>query len=186
MADPKLVPLSLPGVLELTLPRFADERGFFSETYNQEAFAALGLGETFVQDNHVLSRRRGTFRGLHYQLPPRAQGKLLRAISGRFLDVVVDIRRTSPTFGKWLGHEISAERWNQVYVPPGFAHGYLTLEDDTAVAYKVTDVYSPHDERSIRFDDPAIGIAWPLPTSEMLLSEKDRAAPLMADAELFE
>jgi dTDP-4-dehydrorhamnose 3,5-epimerase len=181
-----VVPLSLSGLLEITPPRFADERGFFSETYNHQAFAANGLAETFVQDNHALSRRRGTFRGLHYQLPPRAQGKLLRAIHGSFLDIVVDIRRTSPTFGKWLGIEISADRWNQVYVPPGFAHGYLTLEDDTAVAYKVTDVYSQPHERGIRFDDPAIGIVWPMTADEMLLSAKDRAAPLLADAELFD
>jgi dTDP-4-dehydrorhamnose 3,5-epimerase len=181
-----VVPLALPGILEITPPRFTDERGFFSETYNRQAFATDGIADEFVQDNHAYSRLKGTFRGLHYQLPPRAQGKLLRALRGSFLDVMVDIRRSSPSFSKWLAVEVSASRWNQVYVPAGYAHGYLTLEDDTEVAYKVTDIYSQPHERAIRFDDPAIGITWPMPVETMRLSARDLAAPVLAAAEIFD
>ena len=125
-------------------------------------------------------------RGLHYQLAPRAQDKLVRVVRGAILDVAVDIRRGSPTFGKWVALEVSAEKGNQLLVPKGFAHGFVTLVDNTEVIYKVTDFYSPDHDRSIRFDDPAIGIEWPLRAESLVLSQKDRAAPLLRDAEIFE
>lgn len=178
--------LGLAGVLEIMPRRFSDDRGFFSETYNAEAFATAGIGLAFVQDNHSFSATRGVLRGLHYQLPPRAQDKLVRVTKGAILDVAVDIRRHSPDFGKWTALEVSAEKWNQILVPKGFAHGFLTLSDDTEVVYKVTDLYSPQHDRSIRFDDPDIGIEWPLPASSLVLSQKDRSAPLLRAAEIFE
>jgi len=138
-----------------------------------------------VQDNHSYSAEAGVLRGLHYQLAPRAQDKLLRVIRGRILDVCVDIRRGSKTFGKWTGHEISAEKGNQILVPKGFAHGFLTLVPDTEVLYKVTDTYSPEHDRSIRFDDPAIGIEWPSVAGGFQLSDKDSKAPMLADTEVF-
>jgi dTDP-4-dehydrorhamnose 3,5-epimerase len=125
-------------------------------------------------------------RGLHYQLPPKAQDKLVRVVRGRIFDVAVDIREGSPTFGKWVGLELSAEKWNQILVPAGFAHGFVTLDPNTEVLYKVTDYYSPDHERSIRFDDPRIGIEWPIETSRLTLSAKDQAAPLLGDAEPFD
>ena len=141
---------------------------------------------TFVQDNHSLSRKAGVLRGLHYQLPPFAQDKLVRVISGAILDVAVDIRKSSPTFGRWLALEVSAEKWNQILVPKGFAHGFVTLIPDTEVIYKVTERYAPECDRSIRFDDPAIGIDWRVSAADVTLSDKDRNAPLLADAEIFE
>jgi dTDP-4-dehydrorhamnose 3,5-epimerase len=177
--------LGLQGVLEIRPRRFADERGFFSETFNADSFAAAGIDLKFVQDNHSFSVAKGVLRGLHYQLPPRAQEKLVRVMRGAILDVAVDIRRGSPDFGKWVALEVSAERWNQILVPKGFAHGFLTLCEDTEVLYKVTDIYSPAHERSIRFDDPDIGIEWPLPAASLVLSEKDRVAPLLRAAETF-
>jgi dTDP-4-dehydrorhamnose 3,5-epimerase len=177
--------LGLEGVVEIMPRRFSDDRGFFSETYNAEAFAAAGIGLPFVQDNHSFSAVKGVLRGLHYQLPPRAQDKLVRVTKGAILDVAVDIRRHSPDFGKWIALEISAEKWNQILVPKGFAHGFLTLVDDTEVIYKVTDTYSPEHDRSIRFDDPDIGIDWPLPAAALVLSRKDRDAPALRAAETF-
>lgn len=179
-------PLGLDGVLELRPAKFGDARGFFSETYNKERFREAGVALDFVQDNHSLSAAPGTLRGLHYQLPPRAQDKLVRVVQGAIFDVAVDIRRGSATFGKWVGLEVSAERWNQILVPAGFAHGFVTLEPDTVVVYKVTDVYSPDHDRSIRFDDPEIGIEWPLGADGPLLSDKDRNAPFLAGAQVFE
>jgi dTDP-4-dehydrorhamnose 3,5-epimerase len=178
-------PLALGEVLEVTPPRFGDARGFFCETYNAERFAEAGIDLVFVQDNHSYSAAAGVLRGLHYQLPPRAQDKLVRVVRGAILDVAVDIRRGSPTFGKWVALEITAEKGNQILVPKGFAHGFVTLVDHTEVIYKVTDFYSPDHDRSIRFDDPAIGIDWPL-ASSLVLSQKDRAAPALDDAEIFE
>jgi dTDP-4-dehydrorhamnose 3,5-epimerase len=153
--------LELPEVLEITPRRFGDDRGFFSETYNLERFKEAGIDLVFVQDNHSYSAAKGILRGLHYQLEPRAQDKLVRVVKGAILDVAVDIRRSSPTFGKWVALEITAEKGNQILVPKGFAHGFLTIEPHTEVIYKVTDVYSPSHDRSIRFDDPSIGIDWP-------------------------
>jgi dTDP-4-dehydrorhamnose 3,5-epimerase len=178
--------LGLEGVLEIRPRRFSDDRGFFSETYNAEAFAAAGIDLVFVQDNHSFSVKKGVLRGLHYQLAPHAQDKLVRVTKGAILDVAVDIRRHSPDFGKWIALEVSAEKWNQILVPKGFAHGFLTLRDDTEVLYKVTDLYSPEHDRSIRFDDPDIGIEWPLPAEALVLSGKDRNAPLLRAAETFQ
>ncbi|HXV30895.1 MAG TPA: dTDP-4-dehydrorhamnose 3,5-epimerase [Sinorhizobium sp.] len=177
-------PLGLDGVLEIVPRRFRDERGFFSEIYSAEAFSAQGIDLTFVQDNHSYSAAAGTLRGLHYQLPPRAQAKLVRVVRGRAFDVAVDIRKGSPTFARWVGIELSAERWNQILVPAGFAHGFVTLEPETEVVYKVSEHYSAEHDRAIRFDDPHIGITWPVEPDR--LSAKDRNAPLLADASLFE
>ena len=178
--------LELAGVYEITPQRFGDDRGFFSETYSATGLAAAGIDMTFVQDNHSLSRKAGVLRGLHYQLPPFAQDKLVRVISGAILDVAVDIRKSSPTFGRWLALEVSAKRWNQILVPKGFAHGFVTLIPDTEVIYKVTERYAPECDRSIRFDDPAIGIDWRVSAADVTLSDKDRNALLLADAEIFE
>lgn len=178
--------LDLAGVYEITPQRFGDDRGFFSETYSAPRLAAAGIDLVFVQDNHSLSRTAGVLRGLHYQLPPFAQDKLIRVVRGAIFDVAVDIRRSSPTFGSWLGLEVSAEKWNQILVPKGFAHGFVTLVPDTEVVYKVTERYSPEHDRSIRFDDPAIGIDWRTSAADVTLSDKDRNAPLLADAQVFE
>lgn len=177
--------LGLEGVLEIVPKRHGDARGFFMETYNAERFAQAGIKLHFMQDNHSYSAAPGVLRGLHYQLAPRTQDKLLRVIRGRILDVCVDIRRSSKTFGKWIAHEISAEKGNQILVPRGFAHGFVTLVPDTEVLYKVTDTYSPDHERSIRFDDPAIGIKWPSIAGGFQLSDKDLKAPMLAAAEVF-
>lgn len=183
---PEIRPLGLDGVLELTPRSFEDERGFFSETYNAATFAARGIDTVFVQDNHSYSAQAGTLRGLHYQLPPRAQVKLVRAVRGRIFDVVVDIRRSSPTFAKWVGIELSAAAGNQILVPLGFAHGFLTLEPDTEVLYKVSEFYSLDHDRALRFDDPEIGIDWPVGSGRLRMSAKDRNAPLLATATVFE
>ena len=178
-------PLALEGVFEVLPNRFGDERGFFSETWNAQDLRDAGIDLQFVQDNHSLSAARGVLRGLHYQLPPRAQDKLVRVVRGAILDVVVDIRRGSPTFRQWLSLEISAKKWNQILVPKGFAHGFLTLEDNTEVVYKVTDYYSAPHDRSLRFDDASVGIDWQTDTLKVQLSEKDRNAPLLEQADIF-
>lgn len=175
----------LDGVLEIVPRRFHDDRGFFCETYNEQCLAQAGVRLSFVQDNHSRSTRRGVLRGLHYQLPPRAQDKLVWAVSGSILDVAVDIRLTSPRFGKWIAVEISAEKGNQLLIPKGFAHGFLVLSDQADVIYKVTDTYSQAHERSIRFDDPDLSIDWPGDAESFLISTRDRQAPLLAQAELF-
>jgi dTDP-4-dehydrorhamnose 3,5-epimerase len=177
--------LALEGVCEIIPKRFGDHRGFFSETYNAAELAKAGIRLDFVQDNHSFSVPAGVLRGLHYQLPPRAQDKLVRVVRGAILDVAVDIRRNSPTFGKWLSLEISADKWNQMLVPRGFAHGFVTLVENTEVLYKVTAPYSPQHERSIRFDDPGLGIDWGRLASEVVLSDKDDAGPAFVDAETF-
>ena len=175
----------------LLTPRvFGDDRGFFFESWNQRSFAAaLGLplerAPGFVQDNHSRSSR-GVLRGLHYQLPPHAQGKLVRCILGDIFDVAVDIRRSSPTFGQWVGAVLSSENQQQLWVPEGFAHGFLTLSEHAEVLYKTTDFWSQECERAIRWDDPQVAIAWPLNSLgriEPLLAGKDAAAPWLADAQ---
>jgi dTDP-4-dehydrorhamnose 3,5-epimerase len=167
--------------------RIGDARGFFSEVWNARELAAIGITAAFVQDNHVLTPLAGTLRGLHYQVPPAAQGKLVRVSRGAVFDVCVDIRRGSPTFGRCAATLLSAGNWHQVWVPPGFAHGYCTVEPDTEVLYKVTDFYSPADERGIAWDDPALAIAWPVDAGAAIMSERDRAHPLLADQpDLFE
>ena len=176
-------PLGLRGIVEIRPQRFGDERGFFSEVWNEEKMRESGLDIHFVQDNHSFSAAKGVLRGLHFQLPPAAQKKLIRVSRGSIFDVAVDIRRNSPTFGQWTGMVISAELWNQLLIPEGFAHGFLTLEENCEVQYKVDAPYRPELERAIRFDDPQIGIDWPLATDSVLLSAKDRAAPLLAEIE---
>jgi dTDP-4-dehydrorhamnose 3,5-epimerase len=173
--------LSLPGVFEIIPKTFGDDRGFFSETFSQSRFAALGLPDNWVQDNHSFSAPMHVLRGLHFQTPPAAQDKLVRVVRGAILDVAVDIRKGSPHFGAWVSLEVSAKRWNQILVPKGFAHGFMTLEPDTEVIYKVTAPYSPADDRGIRWDDPEIGINWPLGGNEPVLSAKDKIAPLLRD-----
>lgn len=177
--------LTLPGVLEIIPTRHGDARGFFCETYNRQALAHAGVKFEFVQDNHAYSAAKGVVRGLHYQLPPRAQVKLVRVVRGCILDVVVDVRRSSPSFGQWLSLKVSAEQGNQILVPEGFAHGLITLTPEAEVLYKVTDTYSPGHDRAIWFDDPAIGIEWPRLEEGFHLSQKDSNAPLLADAEVF-
>jgi dTDP-4-dehydrorhamnose 3,5-epimerase len=173
--------LALPGVREVRTRRHGDGRGWFTETWSKAGWAADGIALDFVQDNHSYSAARGVLRGLHYQLPPAAQDKLVRATRGAIFDVAVDLRRGSPTFGQWVGLELSAALGNQILVPAGFAHGFVTIEEHTEVQYKVTAPYRPDLERAIRWDDPAIGIDWPI--RDVQLSAKDQAAPAFADAE---
>lgn len=175
--------LALDGLLELRSRRFADDRGFFSETWNAAAWREAGIDTVLVQDNHSLSKARGTLRGLHFQAPPAAQAKLVRVTRGSAFDVAVDLRPSSPTYRQWAGVTLSAAEWNQLLIPEGFAHGFLTLEPDTEVQYKTSAAYSPAHDRAIRFDDPALAIDWPLPAAELILSDRDRAAPLLADVD---
>jgi dTDP-4-dehydrorhamnose 3,5-epimerase len=170
-------------LIEIRPSRFADERGFFSEVWREDRLAEAGVRTRFVQDNHSFSKIRGVLRGMHFQTPPAAQEKLVRVSRGAIFDVAVDIRSASPTFGRWAGLVISASEWNQLFVPAGFAHGFVTLEDDTEVLYKVSAPYAPDLDRTIRFDDPAIGIEWPIEPSAIVLSDKDRRAPLLAQAD---
>jgi dTDP-4-dehydrorhamnose 3,5-epimerase len=173
-------PLDLDGLLEIRPLRFGDDRGFFSEVWREDRLAEIGVHARFVQDNHSYSKARGVLRGMHYQLAPAAQDKLVRVARGSIFDVAVDIRPHSPTFGRWAGVVLSTREWNQLFIPKGFAHGFVTLEDETEVLYKASAFYAPELERSVRFDDPAIGIDWPVDTSSITLSEKDRAAPLLS------
>jgi dTDP-4-dehydrorhamnose 3,5-epimerase len=176
--------LRLPEVILLTPRRFTDDRGWFSETYNQRAVdEALGSTVRFVQDNHSRSAK-GVLRGLHYQLPPHAQGKLVRVLRGAVLDVAVDVRRSSPAFGQWVSAELTEENQAQLWIPAGFAHGFLSLADGTEVLYKTTDFWAPAAERSIRWDDPALALPWPSDVVPRLAS-KDAAAPGLSSAEPF-
>lgn len=172
--------LSLRGLRELRPFRFSDERGFFSEVWRQDHLAEIGIHSRFVQDNHSYSKNRGVLRGLHFQVPPAAQDKLVRVSRGAVFDVAVDVRAGSRTYGLWEGVQLSAAEWNQLFIPEGFAHGFLTLEDDTEVIYKVSSTYSPDMERVIRFDDPKIGIEWPIEAETLILSDKDRSAPVLS------
>jgi dTDP-4-dehydrorhamnose 3,5-epimerase len=182
---------TLPGVVVIESAVFGDERGWFMESFHQGKFEAglrergLPLPRPFVQDNHSVSKA-GSLRGLHYQLPPHAQGKLVRVTQGAAFDVAVDIRPGSAHFGRWVGVELSAVNRRQLWIPEGFAHGFLALQDDTHFLYKTTDLYARDCERSIRWDDPAIGIHWPLPDglTQPLLAPKDAVAPLLAQADL--
>ena len=166
----------------ITPYRFGDERGFFAETYSRRKYAETGIGVEFVQDNHSLSRDVGTLRGLHFQAPPHAQGRLVRCGRGSFFDVAVDIRRGSPTYGQWVGYELSAENGHQLYVPMGFAHGFVTLEPDSEIVYKCSDYYAPETEGALRWDDPDIRIKWPL-QGNPIHREKDAIAPMLKDFE---
>jgi dTDP-4-dehydrorhamnose 3,5-epimerase len=172
----------LSGVMMLTPARFGDARGFFSESWNRKTLAAQGITLDFVQDNHSLSAQIGTIRGLHFQSPPHAQAKLVRCGRGCLFDVVVDIRRGSPTYGHWLGEELSDQNGRQLLIPAGFLHGFITRAPDTEIIYKCTDYYAPACDGAVRFDDPDIGIDWGLPAGVApILSDKDAAAPLLRD-----
>ena len=176
---------AIPEVILFEPKVFGDERGFFFESFNEREFVeAVGRRVDFVQDNHSRSRR-GVLRGLHYQLPPNAQGKLVRVIQGEVFDVAVDIRRSSPTFGKWVAATLSGENHHQLWIPPGFAHGFLTLSDTADFLYKTTAFYSKELERGIRWDDPAIGVDWPISGTECFLSEKDTAARYISEGQVF-
>lgn len=172
---------ALPGVVVITPPRFGDARGFFSESWNRQKMQEAGLDLDWVQDNHSLSAKTGTIRGLHFQAPPHAQDKLVRCGRGRLFDVAVDIRKGSPTYGQWVGEELSFENGRQLLVPAGFAHGFVTREPDTEIIYKCSDFYAPECDGAVRWDSPSIGIDWGLDGIEPLLSEKDAAAPKLED-----
>jgi dTDP-4-dehydrorhamnose 3,5-epimerase len=171
--------LAIPDVLLITPKRPGDERGFFSETYNARILADAGFDKPFVQDNHSMSARRGTLRGLHFQRAPHMQDKLLRVSRGSIYDVAVDIRRGSPTFGRWVGEELSAENWRQLLVPAGFAHGFVTLTPDVEVQYKVTDYYAPQAEGGLAWNDPKLAIDWPIDPSEVAANARDGAWPTL-------
>jgi dTDP-4-dehydrorhamnose 3,5-epimerase len=184
----KFIPTELPGVVIVEPAVFGDDRGWFYESFNEPKFhaglKALGLPapRPFVQDNHSKSAA-GVLRGLHYQVPPHAQGKLVRVVKGRVWDVAVDIRQGSATFGRWVGVELSEANRRQLWIPEGFAHGFLSLEDGTEFLYKTTDVYAKDCERAIRWDDPQLGIAWPLESRAPSLAAKDAGAPALASAQ---
>jgi dTDP-4-dehydrorhamnose 3,5-epimerase len=171
----------IPAVKIVTPKKHCDARGFFSQTYKQSDWLKSGFDLTFVQDNHSFSAPVGTLRGLHFQLPPCAQDKLVRVTRGRILDVAVDIRRSSPTFGRHVAVELSAQSWQQLFIPIGFAHGFITLEPDTEVLYKVSAVYSPEHDRGLAYDDPSLGINWPMPLEGAVVSEKDMRWPRLKD-----
>lgn len=173
--------LNIPDIRLLVPRKHGDARGFFSETYNRKSFAALGIDIDFVQDNHSLSAEKGTVRGLHFQTPPFAQDKLVRVTRGSVFDVAVDLRRDSPTYGLHVSAVLSAQAWNQILVPIGFAHGFMTLEPDTEVIYKVSNYYAPDHDKGLLWNDPALGIAWPLAEDEAILSEKDRIQPRLEE-----
>jgi dTDP-4-dehydrorhamnose 3,5-epimerase len=180
----KITRLAIPDIILIEPDVFGDERGFFFESFNQKAFDdATGLSSTFVQDNHSRSSK-GVLRGLHYQLLPKAQGKLVRVTQGEVFDVAVDIRKSSPTFGKWIGEVLSADDKRQLWIPAGFAHGFMTITETAEVLYKTTNYYSPEHERSIRWDDPDIGINWAKDMTP-ILSTKDAKALALKDAEIF-
>lgn len=179
----KIVDTALPGVMLIEPRVFGDDRGFFMESWNARSFADAGLDLAFVQDNHSRSAR-GVLRGLHYQLK-NPQGKLVRVTAGAVFDVAVDVRRSSPHFGRWVGYELSDANKRMLWVPPGFAHGFVVLSDSADFLYKCTQLYDGSDDRGIRWDDPAVGIDWPLAGMTPQLSGKDAAAPLLADAEVF-
>ena len=173
--------LAIPDVKIIRPKKHGDDRGFFSETYTSRALAEVGIDIAFVQDNHAFSAARGTLRGLHFQSPPFAQDKLVRVIHGAVLDVAVDLRKGSPTYGQHVSAVISAKEWNQIFVPIGFAHGLLTLEPDTEVIYKVSNFYSPQHDLGLLWNDPALGIEWPLNGAEPILSAKDKVQPRLAE-----
>lgn len=174
---------AIPGVLLLTPQRFTDDRGFFSETWNESRFAAAGIPGPFVQDNHARSTDRGVVRGLHIQIGPNAQGKLIRAVRGSIWDVAVDIRPGSPTRGRHVGVVLSAENWQQLWIPAGLLHGYCTLEPDSEVIYKVTAPWDREAERGVIWNDPELALPWPIGSQEAITSEKDRLLPRLADCE---
>ncbi|WP_174862433.1 dTDP-4-dehydrorhamnose 3,5-epimerase [Comamonas jiangduensis] len=181
----KATPTAIPEVMVIEPKVFGDARGFFYESFNQAAFnAATGTVFEFVQDNHSRSSK-GVLRGLHYQLPPHAQGKLVRVVRGAVWDVAVDIRQNSATFGQWVGQELTEDNHKQFWIPPGFAHGFVVLSDSADFLYKTTNYYAPQSDRGLLWNDPDIGIAWPDLGMEFLLSDKDQKQPLLRSAEVF-
>lgn len=174
-------PTELSGVLLVVPSRHEDDRGFFSEVYKRSVLSAAGIDDLFVQDNHSLSRRPGTVRGLHFQIPPHPTAKLVRVVRGAIWDVVVDVRHGSPTFGRYVAAELSAENWRQIYVPVGFAHGFCTLVPDTEVVYKVTEHWYPEVDKGVAWDDPDLGIPWPVLADRAIVSDKDRSQPRLRD-----
>lgn len=181
----KIIETKIPSLLIIEPKVFADERGFFFESYNEKVFnEATGISPRFVQDNHSKSVK-GVLRGLHYQLPPRAQGKLVRVVQGEVFDVAVDIRQGSPTYGQWVGEILSADNKKQLWIPPGFAHGFLTLSNTAEFLYKTTDTWSPENERSIIWNDATLNIDWPLDGLAPQLAAKDAQAKLLSVAEVF-
>lgn len=182
----KFTPLAIPEVVLIEPKVFGDSRGFFLESFKQELFnQATGTQHDFIQDNHSRSSK-GVLRGLHYQLNPHAQGKLVRVITGAVFDVAVDIRRSSPTFGRWVGAELTAENQHQLWIPPGFAHGFVVLSDTADFVYKTTAYYAPETDRGILWNDPDIGIEWPQLDIPFSLSDKDQKQPAFKLAEVFE
>ena len=181
----KIERLAIPEVILITPPRFGDARGFFSETFNARRFAEAGVTGPFVQDNQSLSASKGTVRGLHCQIAPSVQGKLVRCVRGAIWDVAVDIRHGSPTFGQHAAAVLSAENWNQLWVPGGFLHGFCTLEPDTEVIYKVTADYDRAAERGVIWNDPALALPWPVAEVDAVLSDKDKVLPRLADCDAW-
>lgn len=178
----KVERLAIPDVILVTPPRFGDNRGFFSETYNIQRMAEAGIALPFVQDNQSLSRQKGVLRGLHCQLAPHEQGKLVRVTRGAIWDVAIDARTGSPTYGKWVAAELSEENWSQLWIPPGFLHGFVTLTENAEVQYKCTALYDKPSERAVIWNDPRLAIAWPVAESEIVLSDKDKVAPPFSEA----
>ncbi len=178
-------PLGHPEIKVIGAPRFRDQRGYFAETYVRRDFAAAGIAHEFVQDNESLSHAPGTVRGLHFQIPPFAQAKLVRVLTGRIFDACVDLRRSSPRYGQHATVELSAESGDQLFVPAGFAHGFCTLEPDTTVLYKVDAVYSAEHERGVAWSDPALAIPWPVGADAAILSAKDTALPRLRDLPVY-
>jgi dTDP-4-dehydrorhamnose 3,5-epimerase len=181
----QIEPLNIPEVLRITPPKFADQRGFFSETWNAAKLANAGFHEHFVQDNHSFSAQTGTIRGLHCQVAPSVQGKLVRVVRGTIWDVAVDIRRGSPSYGQFAATELSAANWAQLWIPGGFLHGFCTLEPDTEVVYKVTGPYDRAAERGVIWNDPELALPWPVAPGGALLSDKDQVLPRLADCEAW-
>lgn len=177
----EVIALEIPEVKIIRPKKFGDHRGFFSETYNARALAEAGIEIDFVQDNHAFSAAAGTVRGLHFQTPPHAQDKLVRVVRGAIFDVAVDLRKNAPTFGAHVSAVVSADEWNQILVPKGFAHGLVTLTPDTEVLYKVSDLYAPAHDKGILWNDPDLGIDWPIAIEEAILSDKDRRHPRLKD-----
>lgn len=173
--------LAIPSVKMLKPQKHDDQRGFFSEVYSARKCAEVGISMQFVQDNHSRSAKKGTVRGLHFQPPPFAQDKLVRVVRGTVFDVAVDLREGSPTYGRHVSAVLSAERWNQILVPIGFAHGFMTLEPDTEVLYKVSDYYAPDHDKGLLWNDPALGIEWPIPAEEAIVSDKDTRQPRLSE-----
>jgi len=175
--------LAIPEVLLLTPKRFGDHRGWFSQTYVKRELEEAGVTDVFLQDNQAYSSQRGTLRGLHLQIAPEPISKLVRCLKGAIFDVAVDVRRGSPTYGRWAGAELTAESGAQLYCPRGFAHAYVTLTPEAEVFYKIDGYYAPACERGLRWNDPAIGIDWPVAESELVINDRDRNLPLLADFE---